>query len=60
MVKVITDKRECHCSAFNYCIDENCTCWAEIVRDIGFVDDEPNDDRHNQAEPAQLDPEPRY
>jgi hypothetical protein len=60
MVKVITDKRECHCSAFNYCIDENCTRWAEIVEDIGFSEDEVAEDSRKLVEPGQPEPHPRY
>jgi hypothetical protein len=60
MVKVITDKRECHCSAFNYCIDENCTRWAEIVQDIGFSTDGDEEQELRGAEPRPVEPDLRY
>lgn len=60
MVKVITNKRECHCSAFNYCIDENCTRWAEIVRDIGLHADRGEEQELQGAEPRPVAPDQRY
>ncbi|HES58243.1 MAG TPA: hypothetical protein ENO21_02310 [Firmicutes bacterium] len=60
MVKVITDKRECHCSAFNYCIDENCTRWAEIVQGIGLRADGDEEQDPGRVEPRPVAPDQRY
>jgi hypothetical protein len=60
MVKVITDKRECHCSAFNYCIDENCDRWAEIVRKNGHVDEEDAGAGSEGGQPGVPELEHRY
>lgn len=60
MVKVIMDKRECHCCAFNYCIDSNCDRWAEIVRKNGHAEGQPGEKTDKRGGGAKPTPEHKY
>ncbi len=60
MVKVILDKRECHCCAFNYCIDANCDRWSEVVRKNGHAESRPVERTTEDGRRRQATPEHKY
>ena len=38
---------DCHCNMFNYCVDERCTCWNEVIRSNGHTVPEDEGIRHH-------------